>query len=771
MDSNLETPYEEEDEFIECTICDKSIRGETLYKIHLTTPGHIKKEDAIVASGHAVRKQRVPIFEDIVQYLDYMKLDEPIIGLDFLDELPCSDPQSGPKYACRLCNQNANLSETVRHVIGRKHRQRYVEIKRPDLVTWTKQSIITHGGKIIRAKAEIIERQDGRGCPTKLPKKRTEGRLNITRVPPRQKQNWDRNIPKISTQRVLPPLLPELKNYKDKHSQPGRYSSGYPDTPSFHPEDSYMLDRDRPKQRQDTYSHDHMEDKPRRADYRESDSYRGEYMDPDYRMEYEDEYVEDPQRRATPKPGGVPTYESRDEMPRGPVEYYPEEAPPYKRSYPERDPLKEFYSEEVRRGRVRSAERQSSQPVFPEDDEQRWSLDREPGRYDSMNRTSRQGSSEPEANRRSFPTPVESDRSRDLVFGTSKDYCHGMKEPYQVEADDVPGPSRSGPLNSQRRVEVTRAISDIPEPFRRFLKGPTANEDHGKRKRKSRFSDATVEELETTKEMFSDEYGPPNPKFGHCLRPVSAPLRPESQGPQYPDFYSESQSPHHSENYQRGDSESGGVFDILNNIEIENAEEADFLKNKLCNLLKEFKSKKSERAAQNSQGRAAIPKDYDSLSPDPKLSPRHQYDTPLREDFDLRQAEDSYYKEDHRGRGWQQHEHIPDERNTTIPEYHHPVHGEPRQSNRSRYEDVFGQHGMSRMPHITRPDEPDPYPERFQEPKHPRDYQPADKEFLDSHSYSPPLHVERGPRMDRGPQYSSNLDKITSTLLELVKRK
>lgn len=42
MDSNLETPYEEEDEFIECTVCDKSIRGETLYKIHLTTPGHIK---------------------------------------------------------------------------------------------------------------------------------------------------------------------------------------------------------------------------------------------------------------------------------------------------------------------------------------------------------------------------------------------------------------------------------------------------------------------------------------------------------------------------------------------------------------------------------------------------------------------------------------------------------------------------------------------------------------------------------------------------------
>ncbi|MEQ2270293.1 hypothetical protein XENORESO_018956 [Xenotaenia resolanae] len=39
---NLETPYEEDDGFIECTVCEKSLRGDTLYKIHLTTPGHLK---------------------------------------------------------------------------------------------------------------------------------------------------------------------------------------------------------------------------------------------------------------------------------------------------------------------------------------------------------------------------------------------------------------------------------------------------------------------------------------------------------------------------------------------------------------------------------------------------------------------------------------------------------------------------------------------------------------------------------------------------------
>ncbi|XP_044027958.1 uncharacterized protein si:ch211-13c6.2 isoform X2 [Siniperca chuatsi] len=726
---NIETPYDDEAEFIECKVCDKSIRGNTLYKIHLTTPGHIKKEDVVVAAGLAVRQHTLPVFEDIVQYLDYMKLDEPIIGLNYLDEVPCNDPQAGPRYTCRLCHQTANLQEMVRHLIGRKHRQKYVELKRPDLVTWDKQSIVTQGGKIIRARAVIIERQDGRGTPLLMAKKGMEGKLNISRVPPKHKQNGDRNISQSLTQRDMSSHLPELNDHKDKYSHRGRYP---PNTPQFHSEDPYMLNRDRQiYQREDSLSHDRMEEKLWRA----NEKYSPEYMDADYRR-YEEEYVEDPQRRAVLGLGGVPRYDSSAEMPHGQaqhVEYYPEEAPPYRRPYPERDPLKEFYSEEVRRGRVRSAENKPSQPVFPEGDNHRWSLDRESGRHDSMNIAGRQGSSEPEAKRRSFPTPIESDRSRDHLCNMIRDYCHEMREPHQEEAVSNPGPSRTGPPTSQRGVEVTRAISDIPEPFRRFLKGAANDEGHGKRKRKSRFSDATAEEVETTKEMFSDEHGPPNPKFGGHPRPVSAPLRPEIYGTQHPDLYIESQSAHHTESYQRGRSESEGVFDML----------------------------------RNSQGRV-ISKDYNSLKPDPELSPRRQYEKILREDSDLRRPEDTYFKEDHRGRDWKQHEHIPDER---LQEYHHPVRGEPRHSNRSRYEEVFGWPDMSRTPHATHPDEPARYPERFQEPMHPCDYRPAAEEFLDSHSSAPPLHIERGPRMDRGPRYSNNLDKITSTLLELVARK
>lgn len=48
------------------------------------------------------------------------------LGLSYLEELPCTNPQDGPRYTCRLCHQTTILTEMVRHLIGRKHRQKYV---------------------------------------------------------------------------------------------------------------------------------------------------------------------------------------------------------------------------------------------------------------------------------------------------------------------------------------------------------------------------------------------------------------------------------------------------------------------------------------------------------------------------------------------------------------------------------------------------------------------------------------------------------------------
>lgn len=255
-------------------------------------------------------------------------------------------------------------------------------------------------------------------------------------------------------------------------------------------------------QLEDSLSHDRFEEMLQRADYRESDEHRKEYMESDHHREYEEEYLKDLQTTAIIE-SGVPKYDSRAEMSRSQPqreEYYQEVAASFRRPYPERDSLEEFFSEEIRSTRVCSAEYEPSKLVHPESDNHRWSMDGESGRHDSMNRTERRGSSEPEAKRRSFLTTVEGDRSCDLSFNIH-DYGHKMREPLQDEAIANPGPGRTGPPKFQRQVEVTRCMSDIPEPFKRFLKGAANDQEHGKRKRKSRFSDATAEEMETTKGM------------------------------------------------------------------------------------------------------------------------------------------------------------------------------------------------------------------------------------------------------------------------------
>ena len=85
------------------------------------------------------------------------------------------------------------------------------------------------------------------------------------------------------------------------------------------------------------------------------------------------------------------------------------------------------------------------------------------------------------------------------------------------------------------------------------------------------------------------------------------------------------------------------------------------------------------------------------------------------------------------------------------------------------FPEAFGRPGMSRTQHVPFSDEPEHYPERFQEPMNPRGYRPAAGEYFDCPSA--PLRMAEEPRMQSGSRYSTNLDKITSTLLELVARK
>lgn len=313
----------------------------------------------------------------------------------------------------------------------------------------------------------------------------------------------NQNVSQTLDQRESISHLPKLMDFQFKNSNQGRCPPDPPNGPPCRPEDPYSnQDWQKKNEREDAPSYDHFDAKLRRADYGKSEVRGREYIDTDHQRDCGQEYVKGPPRTTIIDPG-VPKYNSRVEMRHGQTpneECYQDMPSPSNRPYPERDCLDKRYSDDMRSGQSCPAEYQPSQQVHSEGNNRRWSLDRESDRHGSLNRTERQGSSEPEAKGRAFTTTVERDLSHGLSIHVH-DYGHKSREPRQEEVIANPGPSRTGPPLSQRQVEVTSCMSDIPEPFKRFLKGATKDEVHGKRKRKSRFSDATAEEVETTKEL------------------------------------------------------------------------------------------------------------------------------------------------------------------------------------------------------------------------------------------------------------------------------
>ncbi|XP_045082339.1 uncharacterized protein si:ch211-13c6.2 isoform X1 [Coregonus clupeaformis] len=846
----LETMYEDPNavDFIDCAVCTKSIRGDTLYKIHLTTIQHIRKEDTLVATGQATRDHEVPHFTDIKHYLRYLKLDEPIIGLSVLDEVePVSrDGQPGPRYICRMCDLDATLPNMVNHIIGRKHRQKYLEVKRKDLVTWDSTSILSQSGKAIRAKAEIVERQDGQGSPKPLRKKRNVGKLNISRAPP--KERGAQNQPKPTLARPsdmrregrLHPGRMDLPcgeyHHRGGHAEDDLYRS------PFHEDDPYLLAgaaREAYLRGGDLSLRGFEEDGLRRASDHEDDLRRREFMEDELRRRdhyleeqiHGQDYLEDMRRREFLEEG--------DTRPGHPEEIphrqaYPEE-PPRRSVYLENDPLKQFYSEEVLRRTAHAAEASKERafredesphgrryphgpayleevppereyleevpseraypdkaplcfehahgraahgpsvhedaysedhrrsgyleeeeaqrraypeeeprgPAYPEGNPHRRSLDRDPNGRGYPKGPDRQGAADQDlrfADQMAEPMETGGQSSREHLFDLVKAIRQEGRGPHHPEAERGMGPpGMRGP--PQRPAEGGRVRTEIPEPFRRFLEGAT--DDHkspGKRKRKSRFSDATEQERDVVKKMQVDDNR-------RRIEPFAKPQGGYQGGAG-------------SRPMAEATPDTGNVLDELNNIQVENVEEANFLKDKLCNLLKEFQAKKSEKTAvvpaYKSPGPTVISKDYNHMSKDHLESPRDNYERNYRE------VQEERHYEGHPPRRSQER-YTPETLQDPYRGKHRDI--DQRMERRAQYEEVFGHVDMYSQSH-DRPEEPMAYPhERWQGPMYPRDYPPAEDLF----NPAPPTHWERGYRMG-GPQ-STSLDKITSTLLELVARK
>ncbi|KAG7261358.1 hypothetical protein CRUP_022150 [Coryphaenoides rupestris] len=823
MDS-LETPYEIEVpiDFIDCTVCHKSIRSETLYKIHLTTIGHIKKEDALVASGLAIRTEEIPCFEDIVQYLQYLNLDEPIIGLSYLQLVRDLDPNDSqdpsPRYFCQLCVQEANLPNMMNHVIGRKHRQKYLMAERKDLVTWDSSTVFNEAAKVIRAKAEVVERQDG--CGTPKPMKQNKGKSNITRVLPNQRRMQYSNGPQ--------------EEYPGPVHHPGDYSHHEGHPPPFHPDDNYLEPEEEEREHYQRRGPHHS---PQQDGYMENDHGRQHLMEP----HYDRGYPEDPmgggyRDRPFPQAEHSPMRGFGEQMPRR--EEYEQEASPYRRPHPENDPLKQFYSEELRRERARANEAAAAAATdgrnylsrdaiaYPPEGPQRQHPGGHPhgSRYppeapgggpvdypyenDRFDDEIRQRAPAPEesyaveedhrmgyheAQRRAYPGgrashPSHPDQARhddpDPRGNTGQPFDRGyLSEMAGASHHKMAGPRNAVDSSYQMMPEGGRGMSGIPEPFRRFLQGDTSSQDV--RKRKSRFSDATQEEMEGSKRMLMG-------LDGRSMFEGSGPLRHEAHGSQRPDPFSKMQSQYQPEHFENA-REGGKVFDILENLEIENGEEAAFLKSQLCNLLKDFQAKKLGNALQSRADSAPISRDYHHGSAPPRgPSPPPHRAEPRREAFregmawrptesHPRQTEphpwptESHPRPSQDPRGWEEEQRGGPPAAERFQEHRRPVHQDSNVSSRQRYEEVFGGGAQHRAPPQAPPTE-----DRYQDPGGPYDYTPAasydytpaDPEFFGGRSASPPHRRDQGYRRHGGllPR-TSNLDKITSTLLELVARK
>lgn len=281
--------------------------------------------------------------------------------------------------------------------------------------------------------------------------------------------------------------LPSLMDFKIDCAPRGGFVSKQPNKSSFHQEDSYGLEQDY----RDTNSWGRFEENVQitiKTDHGERDGCKQAHGDPHYRTNYEEQYGRAEQRAVEFKPH-ISNCDSRLEVRLGRSQSYSRdgscvEEATHRRGYPEMDPLDILCTEEKGIEHGRSS---VYKLLYPNDDNRQWSWDR------------RRGSRELESTRRSFSRGVESDQSRDLLVNAQLMEDHNIGESYTEAAKS--GLSRPGLSNLERKGDVPRFMADIPEPFKRFLKGRSNDNEQGKRKRKSRFSDASMEEVAKTRRM------------------------------------------------------------------------------------------------------------------------------------------------------------------------------------------------------------------------------------------------------------------------------
>ncbi|XP_073678021.1 uncharacterized protein [Garra rufa] len=503
--ADLLTVYDDDqaNSFIDCTICDKRIRGETHYKIHLTTLQHLKKEDSLASQGEIPRPPPLPEWTDIREYLEYLDLDEPIIGLNSLIQIPdhvTDDGKTVLKYKCRMCVVEMDLYSMVAHIVGRKHRQKYLELKRPDLVTWQDNNQ-KQPGLVAKAKAAVVEKQEGWGKPVQL----------------KRPQEKFRNVFQGSDLRA------------SVHEQPyyGQDSLRKPPFPEQVEKQTY-LDEDR-------------QERPFYAD----DKY-GQYDSRPIPSQTHQQFYPEDNRQQKPYEDA----EIRGRLPRGD-------------DYPEREMHTRPYADQSGR-RLR------------EDYEASLIESRGEGQFSGgkINRFN-----DKDLRIRTGPSDYQKEQMEDGRYPGYEERnpaINPMSMPGRSFNEEKRGTVREIHSRTWDKANEVQGYPPMLDP--RDPRAYSQAAGPAKKKKKSRFSDATAEEIAFAHIRHSNK---PTAKE----KPRGGPFRPNP--PPLSNQFVDSGSTSHLNPKQEN------VLDILNDIQIDNMDDARFLKEKLCTVLKEFQENKS----------------------------------------------------------------------------------------------------------------------------------------------------------------------------------
>ena len=119
-----------------CKVCHIDCQSDNALQSHLNGKNHAKKLrnlglEKVVDKNIATKPStRMPKFVFLAHKIQ-ANPDEPVIGLQYIEEFLTETNQAinEPRYSCNLCVMTGEVNPTWSHLIGSKHRLKYMEMK------------------------------------------------------------------------------------------------------------------------------------------------------------------------------------------------------------------------------------------------------------------------------------------------------------------------------------------------------------------------------------------------------------------------------------------------------------------------------------------------------------------------------------------------------------------------------------------------------------------------------------------------------------------